>query len=133
MPTPPHPAVIALLIADSVLFDAVVRKHFIVGTYNTINSTRFPATHDPMAFYLALTNGRGEARLTLQIVDVDNARAPVFRGEIPVRFADPTAVVEVAFRLPHQTVFPEPGEYRIELWAGKDLLHQRRLQVVQIG
>ena len=59
--------------------------------------------------------------MQLRLVDVEEARPPVLEHETLVTFSDPTAEVEVVFLLT-DLVFPEPGEYRIQLHAAGQLL-----------
>jgi hypothetical protein len=48
--------------------------------------------------------------------------------ETVVSFADPLVVLEVVFTQA-RVVFPEPGEYRLQLFAAGEPLLERRLQV----
>lgn len=64
----------------------------------------------------------------IRLVDVDNARTPIFEMERVLSFADPMARVEHAF-ICKGPVFPAPGEYRLQLSVGGELLRELRLHV----
>jgi hypothetical protein len=64
----------------------------------------------------------------MQLVDADEIRDPVFKTEWVVTFSDPIDVEEIAFRKTN-VVFPEPGEYRLQLFGKGQFLRERRLAV----
>jgi hypothetical protein len=122
------PEVLALLLADYVHQDDSTRKLFILGTRSLIEAAAFPWTQPQLATYAALTDGRSATTVQLRLVDVEEARPPVLEHETVLMFSDPTAEVEVVFFLT-DLVFPEPGEYRIQLHAAGQLLRERRFLV----
>ena len=62
---------------------------------------------------------------------MDETRLPVVDYETVVNFQDPTEDVEIGFILP-DLVFPEPGDYRLQLWSGGQLLRERRFLVIPL-
>ena len=123
------PDVVAIIIADAVQRDMATGKFSIQGTYSTIIASDFPLVYPAIVVYGALTDGHGKTLWKLRLVDVDEARAPLFEHEGVVNFADPISVVEFVL-VRRNVVFPEPGEYRLQLFAADQLLKERRLQVV---
>jgi hypothetical protein len=103
-------------------------KFTILGTYNVIGAASFPI-QQPLMIYLALTDGRDETPLKLRIVDVDEERPPVLEAEASLDMTDPTTVHEFPVIAPMAT-FPEPGEYRIQLFGAGTFLREVRLHVV---
>ena len=85
-----------------------------------------------MSVYAAVTDGRGTVQITLRMVDVDEEKPPVFELKTDAVFPDPRAVVEMAF-IASNIVLPEPGEYRLQLFAGASPMIERRILAVQIG
>jgi hypothetical protein len=85
-----------------------------------------------MAVYTAVTDGRGKVPLVLQLVDADEEGEPLFRGEAGIEFHDPRAIAGLSFHIAG-VVFPKPGEYRFQLFAGNQFLMERRLLVVPVG
>jgi hypothetical protein len=75
----------------------------------------------------------GGVTLSLQVrlVDVDDEREAVFVDERTVTFPDPLTEVEVVFPLP-DLVFPEPDEYRLQLYADGQFLRERQIVLIQL-
>ena len=48
-----------------------------------------------------------------------------------INFLDPTEEVEIVFRL-IDLVFPEPGDYRLQLLGADQLLQERRFLVIPL-
>ncbi len=125
------PEVLALVIADHVHRDDGGGKFFILGTRASIGAAAFPFTCSSLAVYASLIDGRGETPMRLRLIDVDEAREPVLEFETTVNFLDPTEEVELAFRLV-DLVFPEPGDYRLQLYGADQLLRERRFLVIPL-
>jgi hypothetical protein len=123
------PDVLAMILADAVLRDLATGKNFIQGTYSVIFAAEFPLRYPAIVVFVAITNGHGKTPLKMRLVDVDEARDPVFEMEMVFEFPDPLAVAEMVFARPGP-VFPEPGEYRLQLFGAGTLLRERRLQIL---
>jgi hypothetical protein len=81
--------------------------------------------------YVALTDGRGKVKLRLRLIDADEEEAPIRELSGDVEFQDPRMIVEIDFAMTNLT-FPAAGEYRLQLFAGTELLMERRVVLVQI-
>jgi hypothetical protein len=125
------PAVLALIVADYVHRDDHSGAFTILATRSAIGAKAFPWTRAHLAVYAVLTDGRSETTLQLRLVDVEAAREPVLEHETVVQFLDPTDDVEIVFRL-SDLVFPEPGDYRIQLLAAGQLLCERRILLIPL-
>jgi hypothetical protein len=123
------PEVLALVIADQVYQDDSSGKCFILGTRASIAVAAFPYDCTSLAVYVLMTDGRGETSLKLRLIDVDEAREPVLEFETTVNFLDPTEDMEVLFRLA-ELVFPEPGDYRWQLYGAGQFLRERRFLII---
>jgi hypothetical protein len=120
------PDVLALVLADTILRDAF-GKCYIQGTYNAIFAPQFPLLHS-IVVYLAITSGHGKTPLTIRLIDTDEAREPIFEEHTGVDFPDPFVVAEMVFaKAP--VIFPEPGEYRLQMYCAGALLRERRIHV----
>lgn len=97
----------------------------------SIGAAAFPFTCSSLAVYASLIDGHGETPMRLRLIDVDEAREPVLEFETTVNFLDPTEEVEVAFRLV-DLAFPEPGDYRLQLYGAGQLLRERRFLVIPL-
>jgi hypothetical protein len=125
------PEVFALVIADHVHRDESTGKLFILGTRASVSAVAFPFTCPSMAVYVGMIDGRGETPVRLRLIDADEAREPVLEFETTVNFLDPTEEVEVAFRLV-DLVFPEPGDYRLQLYGAGHFLRERRFLIIPL-
>ncbi|MFO0966583.1 MAG: hypothetical protein U0793_13500 [Gemmataceae bacterium] len=125
------PEVLALVLADYVHRDDNAGKFFIMGTRASIGATSFPFNCPSLGVYVSMIDGRDETLLRLRLVDVDEAREPVLDFETTVRFLDPLEELEAAFRLV-DLVFPEPGDYRLQLFAAGQFLRERRFLVIPL-
>jgi hypothetical protein len=121
------PDVVAMVLADNVLRDPG-GKCYIQGTYAGIFAPVFPWHHPSIIAYIAITSGHGKTPLVMKLIDADEARDPVFEAQAEIEFADPLEVREVVFFAPG-VIFPEPGEYRLQLFGAGVFLRERRIQV----
>ncbi len=64
-------------------------------------------------------------------MDLGELREPVIEARSRVRFPSPLAVAQIVIDA-DDLVFPEPGEYRVQVLWGAELLLERRI-VVLIG
>jgi hypothetical protein len=128
-PMAPVPLALAMVISDAIWTDPGTGKKTILGTFSAILAKGFPLQYKNLAVYLALTDARGTVPLTLRLVDVDELRDPVANHAMPVEFVDPIAIVEGVLQL-SDLVFPEPGEYRLQLLAETELIIERRIVVM---
>ena len=117
-----------MVLADTVLRVLAMAKLVIKGTFSVIQATDFPWKQPAIVVYTAITNGHGKTSLRLRLIDVDETSEPIVDSETVVEFADPIVVVEPIFVLTN-VVFPEPGEYRVQLYGAGQFLRERRLQV----
>jgi hypothetical protein len=127
----PPPEVLAFVVADHGYRDDVSGKLFLLGIRWFIGASTFPWHQPRLTVYVALVEGRGENVFQVRLIDVDQAREPVFVEEATVNFSDPITEHEVVFQLP-DLVFPEPGEYRVELYADGRFLRERRLVLIPL-
>ncbi len=127
---PRIPYSLAMVVCDAIYVDPQSGKRSITGVFSQIHSAiAFPITLHAMAVYVALSEWIGTHTLALQLVDMTEEAAPLFRMEAELDYNDPLEVVEIDFRLGGVT-FPAPGKYRLQLFAGTSILHERLLIAV---
>jgi hypothetical protein len=124
---PPYP--LALVVCDHIWRDPYTGKMTILGTFSTIGGDSVPLFHPIITVYAALTDGVGQSRLKVQLVDCDEEREPVFAFDAEYPATDPRAVVEFAFQA-QGVKFDQFGEYRLQLWVDQNLAMERRILVV---
>ncbi len=125
------PYVLSLIICDQVLTQPETGKQAILGCFGSIGAWAFPALHPTMTVFAEMTDGVGEIDLTLKIVSADS-EATLFESKRSVEFQAPLAVVSTRWVV-EGLVFPEQGEYRVQLLANHDFLLERRFVVVPMN
>jgi hypothetical protein len=118
-----------MVLADTVLRDAVTGKFYIQGTYSVILAPEFPWTHPSIVLYWAITNGHGKTPIKFRLIDVDEEDPPVFETEAVMEFADPLIILKGVFAA-QRLVFQKPGEYRLQLFGAGVHLGERRLPIL---
>lgn len=124
----PPPFSLALGICDLIHRDQGSGKRYILGCFSVLHATSFPCAHPLICVYADLTNGRGKVPVRVQIVDSDEERPPICVLEQEMDFPDPRMIAELDFGMAG-LVFPEPGEYRVQLFASGHHVIERRLLV----
>ncbi|MBI1913611.1 MAG: hypothetical protein HYS12_02480 [Planctomycetes bacterium] len=126
------PLALALIVADHITRDLGTGKLSVHGIFNAIGALSFPWTHPSIMVYGALTDGRlGKTPIMLRLVDAEEERPPVVEAPGEVDFPDPFAIVEFVLAL-NGVVFPEAGEYRLQLHGAGTPLLERRILVVPV-
>ena len=81
-----------------------------------------------MCLHIELTDGRGNVKLRLQLIDAEEEREPLFVGEGILKLEDPRAIAEIDFVIQNVS-FPAPGEYRFQIFGNNELIIERRLVI----
>lgn len=123
------PSPIALVVCDNV-YTEPGGKAALVGLFNRITFSRFPAKHPRLCVYASATDFRPNTVIKLDVVhsETDHVVAAVI-GSPPD--PNPTTICDFTFSL-RGLVFPEPGRYYIRLWGNEHLLLQRPFEVVLV-
>lgn len=127
----PPPTPLSLFVCERVVIDAMTGQHSLLSSLPQIQATAFPVAVPSIYVYAEFTNGRGAIQLTVRVVDVNEEREPVFAATVQVPMDDPLTVSNLTMGL-QNVVFPEAGEYRVQVMAGPVLLIERRLVLVPI-
>jgi len=122
----PPPILIAAIICDWVIIDALTQKPSIIGAFEVISAQSYPARHGRLAFFCQLTNGHGKTPVTVKLVDVQKEDQSLFEQTIECEFKDVRAVGNLTFDI-NGIVFPHSGEYRFQIFAGTNFLGERRI------
>ena len=124
----PPPEVLSLIVCDQIITDRLTGKQSLIGMFSRVHARRFPTAHPQLCVFASLTEGRGQIELLMRIVDANEARRPIVEGRGKVEFKDPRAIAHLALQF-HGLTFPEPGEYRVQLYSGGELLREARLEL----
>lgn len=127
----PPPDALAIGICDLIHRDRGTGKRFIMGCFSVIHARTFPVKHPVLGVYLDLTNGRGKVPIKVQVIDCDEEREPIWSAELEFDFPDPRMIAELDFMTPLE--FPEPGEYRVQVFASGEFVIERRLVLIDVS
>lgn len=132
MANPPPPIILSVIPCERVIQNAQSGDYSLIDILAHVRAPDFPVTAPSFAIFVEFTGARGEVALMLRVVDADEARPPVceVRAGGPV-LENPLTTAALAVTLPG-IVFPEPGEYRIQVWYGGELLRERKLVLARL-
>ena len=127
----PPPDVLAMIVCDQIITDRMTGKQSLIGMFAKVHAAGFPVSHPQLSVFVALTDGYGEVELLIRIVDANDARPPIVEGRGKVNFKNPRAIANLALAF-HGLRFPEPGEYRVQLYSNGELLREARLHLIPV-
>jgi len=125
------PILLSAIACDRVIFDRISGMPSVINIVQTVNAPKYPVRHDQLVFFSELTNGHGNTRIKIRLVDIDNQDKVVFEQEQMVDFKDVKQIVTVVINL-MGIVFQHTGEYRFQLFANETLLGERSVTCRQI-
>ena len=120
------PVLLSALVCDRVIFDRMTGMPTLVNVLQVLNTPRFPVRAGQIVFFCELTNGHGKTETTIRLVDTAEDEKVVFEKSGTMEFKDVKQVATLAIAL-QGIAFAHPGEYRFQLWAGEQLLGERRI------
>lgn len=125
------PFPLAMVVCDFIYRDPYTGKFTLTGTFSQITGRTFPLKHPHLFVYSALTGGRGEIPLRMELWHADEEDQPLSVIEDKINCTqDPRATHEIAFGF-NGLVFPKPGEYRLSLFANDEFMVERRILVLK--
>jgi hypothetical protein len=127
----PPPVLLAALVCDMVILDAMTGKGTVVGIFDVINAPSYPVRHDRLFVFCQLTNGRGQVNIRTSFVDLEDGEKVIFEDTVQAEFVDVRQVANVVIQF-IGPVFPHPGEYRVQVFAGTEFLGERSILCKQI-
>jgi len=125
-----EPDVLSLIVCDQIITDRVTGKQSLIGMFSRIHALKFPATQPQLCVFVSMTEGRGQTPVMIRIIDTEDSRPPVVQGQGTMDFKNPRAIANLALQF-HGLIFPEPGEYRVQIYSGGTLLREARLALVE--
>lgn len=131
MPDTSEVSVLAFLIADHVIQDAITGKKSVIGMFNGIGTATVPCTHNSLSVFVAL-RGQGQSEIAIELVPAAALPGdkPMFQAKGAIEFSDPNAVVDLVFEL-RGTVFPEYGTYLFRIMSRGTMLRDRTFAVTE--
>ncbi len=122
---------VSIILCDDVYRDEATKKLVIIGTFNRIYASDFPALHQQMVVLFSLTNAKGSYELWLRISNEATGQ-DICRIGGPFVQENPLAMVDVNVKL-RGVQFPEPGKYWVVLESDREVLRQRPFVVERFG
>ena len=120
------PILLSAIICDRVIFDKISGSPSLINIIQNINAPKYPVRYWQLVFYCELTNGHGSTKAKIRLVDVQEDEKVILEQERVVKFGNVKQVLTLALNL-QGIVFPQPGEYRFQLFADGHLLGERRV------
>ncbi|MCE9531064.1 MAG: hypothetical protein K8T89_08055 [Planctomycetes bacterium] len=120
------PMPLALLMCDGAHRDPSTGKWTLLGLFNSIHAVEFPTTHPLMVVYLAVTDAHGKISVRFRIIDGDEERDPLVLIETELTVGDPRVVADIVIPI-RDVTFPEPGDYRLQVFTNNQFLMERRI------
>ena len=124
-----EPLCLAFVLCDGVYSDPWTGRKSLMGLLSEFVAVDFPCTLPGLAVHLVLTECRGTVRLLLRVIDGNEEREPVAWAEYDLDTSSPLDPAEHG-HLFADLQFPQPGEYRVQLFAGGMPLAERRLTIL---
>ena len=124
------PEALALIVCDQIIVEAGTGKKTLIGIFNQIQCSKFPAVHPNMVVFVSVTGGRGTYGTTLRLA-FDGQEKPVFEIPAVMHMDSPMQVVEFAFRLLALNL-SSAGLYRFEFLCNEELIFSRVFSVKTI-
>jgi len=125
----PPPVALGLMLCDQVIVEEGTRKVSHIGGFNSLRGREFPFDPLPFCVLATLTDGQGEAEITLTVTDLESDEE-TYSFNRDLTFPDRFAEVHILFRL-NEITFPVPGSYMFTLMVDGDWIAQRRIRVRQ--
>ena len=119
-----------MLVCDQVIKDQTTKKASVIGIFDRMFASAFPATHARLSVYVSVRDAIGEYRLRLEMVRTRDEMT-VGRGDAQVIVTDRFEPAEWVFELVSLT-FEEPGQYEFRLWANDRYVGSKSFSVLQL-
>jgi hypothetical protein len=125
-----QPVAVGLALCEQVIVEETTRNITLVNCFTRLHLRNLPAEATRLAVFAALTDGIGDATISLVVHRLDTMEE-LYNQEYRVRFSDPLQEVRVLFRL-NRLVFPSAVRYQFALMADGELIAHRVAQVIEM-
>jgi hypothetical protein len=120
------PNVVGLTLCQQVVTDPTTHNVTLVNVFTRLRCPRFPSPPQPFVVWTTLTDGLGDATISLVVTRLDTLEEITLR-RWQMQFSDPLRVIRLTLRIPAFS-FAVAGEYQFSLladgeWVGQTLLH----------
>jgi len=126
----PHPAYSAMLICDMAIREEGTGKVSLIGIFENVSATVFPARHPLLCVYCKLTDAQGDYAFRLELVRGEDL-VVIGGGEFRVSVPGRRDIFDLIFQL-GGLVFERPGAYEFQLSANGRHVAGKSFNVVQV-
>lgn len=127
---PNIPSVLAILICDTIIVDALTQKKTLVGLFDQVWSASFP-TAQRLGLYARLVDMDGEYKFIIRMVSLSDGESIIgFVETEVVKCLDRLGIIDLALNLP-PVLFQRAGLYEFQLYANDDYIGRAVLKVDQ--
>ncbi len=125
------PNAVGLVLCEQVIVEENTRSMTLINTSARLRCDSFPSTPQRFFVYGALTDGLGDARMSVVVARLDTLDT-VAQRDWQMRFQDPLREIRVAIRF-RRVIFPIASRYQVSLFAAGELIAQSILEVLPEG
>jgi hypothetical protein len=131
--TPEDPVVNAMLSCNSVHRDPTTKQDTLLGVFDTIRLSSYPAEFRAFAVYLNFTNLNGVYSVELAWLrgDTEEELARLSRPQV-LAARDPLTRVELSLRIPPGLPLPASGRYILRLYMNRRFIQDLAIMVERI-
>ena len=123
----PAPTPLALVICDNVYADQK-GKRALIGLFNRIASSAFPARHPKVCVFVSVTSLHAQTQCRLDVVAADTDDT-IFATEGQLVGDSPNTICDLVFEI-DGIAFPRPGKYYFRFFGNDEIIVQRPIDVV---
>ena len=122
----PPPVLLTAIVCERVIFDRLGGRPSLIDVLQVISFPKYPARQARLTLFCEMTNGHGEVSVVIRLVDVKQDEKVLLEQNVKTKFIDVRQVVGLCYGF-EGVVFQQPGEYRFQIYAGANLLGERRI------
>ena len=127
----PEPIVLSINLCDTIIRDETTKKVSLISLFSVIHSRVFPAKHQEMHVYVALTNGHGQYDIDVRFVLL-GSDDPIAGIQGQLDFLNPLQVAELNIKW-RGVEFPTAGEYLVEVLCDGKKIGDRKFKVLNLS
>lgn len=118
-----------MVVCDQILEDSNTGKRSLIGLFNTVGCTDFPASIPKLCVFVSITQLLGDVQLMLMCRN-ETKNEPIVSVPGAANSTDPNAVLEIGYEFDNFS-FSSPGLYTFELIHEEEQILQARFTVKQ--
>lgn len=123
------PVLVATLICDVAVTDPTTGKRNLIGIFDKIHATKFPAQR-PVFVYIKLTDAEGDYEISVRYTQ-RNTSSVLAEAKGRAKFLDRMASSDIYIEFPPLPI-PEAGRYEFEIYANGVYLGAAFLDAIEM-